>query len=749
MTDEEHLALVIEVVLHDGRFHGEPEWPPAPARLFQALLAAVGAELADRHVQALTWLERLKPPIICAPAGERGQSVKLFVPNNDLDAEDGDPSRIAETRVAKKVRPLLVNGPPRLLYAWEFSLGGESQVAALCDMAARLYQLGRGVDGAGASARVVPVRHLDQDLQEEARRIYRPTPGDPRPEYELLCPAPGSLRSLQDRFTANQRRLEWVGAGRDRHQAFRQPPKPRFHRVGYAAPPRRVLFELRPITGDGSILGKEVTAAQVGGLAALPPTAVAEIVRQVQHGVVQKLQAALPGRATDIDEYVKGKWEGRPPRNSHALRSRFVPLPSIGHRHVVHSVRRILVEMPGGGAIYPADLEWALSGVSFGRDGEGENVVLARADDKRMLQHYGVGRGYRASRWRTETPAVLPAMARRRRIDPARTSEDAKDSGERREEEQRAEACVQHALRHAGVATPVLALRVQREPFDRRGERAERFALGTRFEKERLWHVEIEFARPLDGPLVIGDGRYLGLGLMAPVKERRDVFAFNAPGLSEAASPEVVCRAARRAVMSLAQRELGARRLPSFFSAHGDDGSPGRDEGSHLAFGFDPARQLLLIVAPRVPLVGTEEERRGRQLGRQRHLAVLERALREFTFLRAGAAGVADLQPAYLEPEDELLAPAKVWTSRTPYRVNRHRDVGDARQALLLDVVAECARRELPAPEVTVGDVWARPRIGLEGHVMLAFRVAVAGPLLLGQNRHFGGGLFGAVRSKY
>ena len=130
MTDEEHLALVIEVVLHDGRFHGEPEWPPAPARLFQALLAAVGAELADRHVQALTWLERLKPPIICAPAGERGQSVKLFVPNNDLDAEDGDPSRIAETRVAKKVRPLLVNGPPRLLYAWEFSLGGESQVAA-------------------------------------------------------------------------------------------------------------------------------------------------------------------------------------------------------------------------------------------------------------------------------------------------------------------------------------------------------------------------------------------------------------------------------------------------------------------------------------------------------------------------------------------------------------------------------------------------------------------------------------------
>ncbi len=39
----------------------------------------------------------------------------------------------------------------------------------------------------------------------------------------------------------------------------------------------------------------------------------------------------------------------------------------------------------------------------------------------------------------------------------------------------------------------------------------------TRFDKHRLWHVEIAFKEPVAGSLVIGDGRFLGLGVMAPV----------------------------------------------------------------------------------------------------------------------------------------------------------------------------------------------------------------------------------------
>ena len=79
-------------------------------------------------------------------------------------------------------------------------------------------------------------------------------------------------------------------------------------------------------------------------------------------------------------------------------------------------------------------------------------------------------------------------------------------------------AAVHVALRQAGVRGVAVEVRVQREPFDGRGFRAEVFADGTRFEKERLWHIELTLDRPVTGPLVIGDGRFLGLGVMAPAR---------------------------------------------------------------------------------------------------------------------------------------------------------------------------------------------------------------------------------------
>lgn len=76
------------------------------------------------------------------------------------------------------------------------------------------------------------------------------------------------------------------------------------------------------------------------------------------------------------------------------------------------------------------------------------------------------------------------------------------------------------ALRHAEVRIRPEVIRVQREPFESNGESAETFAEGTRFSKHRLWHVEVKFDEGFSGPLVIGDGRFLGLGIMAPVPAR-------------------------------------------------------------------------------------------------------------------------------------------------------------------------------------------------------------------------------------
>ncbi len=61
-------SLLLSVRFHDGRYHGTGDWPPSPARLFQALVAAAAKpSLDDASRDALAWLERQAPPTLAAP----------------------------------------------------------------------------------------------------------------------------------------------------------------------------------------------------------------------------------------------------------------------------------------------------------------------------------------------------------------------------------------------------------------------------------------------------------------------------------------------------------------------------------------------------------------------------------------------------------------------------------------------------------------------------------------------------------
>ena len=84
MTDYLH----IEVTFLDPRFHGrgdggEPEWPPSPLRLLQAIMAANADRIGtDSDLdRALLWLESQNAPLIIAPPGEEAEPYCLSVPN--------------------------------------------------------------------------------------------------------------------------------------------------------------------------------------------------------------------------------------------------------------------------------------------------------------------------------------------------------------------------------------------------------------------------------------------------------------------------------------------------------------------------------------------------------------------------------------------------------------------------------------------------------------------------------------------
>jgi CRISPR-associated protein Csb2 len=505
-------ALVIYVRLHDGRYHGRGDWPPSPARVFQALVAGagLGGPLREAERTALKWLEKQRDPIIAAPrASQSRRGVLFYMPNNDTDRIEGDPSKTAKIRTATKVfRPRFFDAVIPFVYAWSVGRASEDQQNAevIRSLTECLYQLGRGVDMAWAWGEMLEDSELDDLLAAHPGQVFRPSKrGD---GIALPAPCPDSLVSVEHRYLAYGTRFSYRKEGNGVRVVFRQPPKPRFQPIAYDSPPSRQLFELRdPVAEDA--------------FAPWPLERAYGLVVRLRDAAVERLKRAMPAHSADIDRVLVGRKPDGTNDCQPENRVRIIPLSSVGHIHADHQIRRVLVEVPPSCSLRPDDVQWAFSGLDIVAPDTGEALAtLIRTDDGDFLRNYGVEDDNLRSVWRTVTPAALPESAQRRRIDPARRDQEAKAGMERKQEQVHAAAAVCQALRHAGVRLRPEVIRVQREPFEANGRRAETFAEDTRFSKHRLWHVEVEFHEGIHGPLVVGDGRFLGLGIMAPVQGR-------------------------------------------------------------------------------------------------------------------------------------------------------------------------------------------------------------------------------------
>ncbi len=725
-------VLLITVRFHDGRYHGRPDWPPSPARLFQALVAGAGRgrELDDVDADALRWLEKLAPPVIAAPFHRPGQGFSNFVPNNDLDAVGGDPANVGKIRTAKQIKPVLFDAETPLHYVWTLNAGDDQDAKRVCAMAERLYQLGRGVDMAWATGDIVDDEQAETQIRAYDGMIHRPGGATGQ---ALAAPMSGTLCSLIARH--QHQRFEHLPSNRTTSQVFRQPPKPLLQQIAYDSPPKRLLFDL------------------VGDMAPVTLTDIVELTRNVRDAAAQRLSEALPDWHGEIERCLVGRGADEADK---LRRISILPLPSIGHPHVSPAIRRVLVNIPAACPLRVDDLAWAFSGlevVSASMDQDTgeitEQLTLSSATDRGMFRHYGIGEANGQRLWRTVTPLALPVS--RRRIDPARRvagdgrPADVKSGSERSEENKNAAASLRQALRQAGVQAEVGSIRLQCEPFSGKGARAEAFepdneVLRKRFSKHRLWHAEILLSAPQMGPLIIGDGRYLGLGLMAPVGQGEGILAFKieVPSSNDF-DHDVLTRALRRAVMArIADRLDRNEPLSAFFSGHERDGTPARSgRHRHLAYVYDPKGLRLLILAPHIL------ERRTASRFERQSIATLEQAVSGLSDLRAGVAGRLRLSTTAIDTSsDDFFEPNDVWESVTPFRVTRHAKINNARSALSRNLLDEVRLAGLPDPEIDVLALEGGLGTGLAGRVRLKFRNAVAGPILLGRNKHFGGGAF-------
>ena len=175
------MSLVFEIefltgVCRAAREPGEtaPDWPPQPDRVFSALVSAWAArgERSEERA-ALEWLEEQSPPTIQASEHTSRTTPDVFVPPNDLKASKAAKTyiKVMPDRRPRQPRSFPVARPddPVVLLAWS-----EQPKAGILDA---LDAIARDVGYIGHSASLTRCRFLSGDaltLEHPARRRVYP-----------------------------------------------------------------------------------------------------------------------------------------------------------------------------------------------------------------------------------------------------------------------------------------------------------------------------------------------------------------------------------------------------------------------------------------------------------------------------------------------------------------------------------------------------------------------------------------------
>lgn len=486
--------LCISVTFLDPLFHGKgdqdlPEWPPSPMRLFEAMVA--GSKTGKRNMrwlaqddlrQSFLWLERQTPPDIVAPCVRLAPAYTLFVPNNDSDELLDRHDRLT----SKVPRPYRMTGADSegnkqqtLHYVWSIPEKdwptASKHTGILSRECRHLMALGWGIDQVVGNGTVL--------TSKEAARLpgerWQPWLTDSSRMDRLRVPTEGSLKNLDNVYEAFCNQLD--------SGAYVRPPRvSQFDQVRYVKTtnlPRRpyAAFEFQ----EGIWCKPEASNIVAAMLRSLACTEQNRNDFRNQFG-------------DDTEVYLAGhvnSKERTPPRFS------YLPLPTIGHQHADGLVRRLLIAEPYGGDGRRA--RWAerrLGGqVLIDKEGNGRGQLLElwRNSSRRMVSRYVSEH----QTWSTVTPAILPGF----------------DDGKLG----KAEKLFIRAIRQAGLSTDgITDLTLRKAPFWP-GSQHPRNYLRPRYLKNLpSWHVQLEFREPVSGPIAIGAGRHVGLGVMAGSNSR-------------------------------------------------------------------------------------------------------------------------------------------------------------------------------------------------------------------------------------
>jgi len=483
--------LCISVTFLDPLFHGkgdgdEPEWPPSPMRLFQALLA--GARIGCRNRQwsqttaaVFRWLEQRHPPVIVAPAARPTSAYTLFVPNNDADKEFERQDRLT----SKIAAPHRLCDGDTLHYVWPIGetdwASAQPHAEALCGQARRILALGWGIDQVVGNGRILTAAEAAALTGHRwCAKVDHRSGGK-----QWRIPAEGSLDDLLE---CHQQFINSVDG-----KLFRPPKRPSVYgHVVYlpdsAVSPRSfAVFELmRPDDADRRQALRQQDANVV---AAMLRSLACRLARGDSHEFPNGSDVYVAGH--------KGNKEDRRPRFS------YIVLPTIGHPSADGMIRRVMIAEPHGSDGTHA--AWAASRLrgQVLTDNAGRPATVLRtcdAEEKVVRRYMEPSRN-----WASVTPIILPGYDDFKAIKPDRAAHATK-----------AERLFLKAVEQAGIPIQAVTdVALRKAPVWPGSLHPSQYRRPDYLQHLPGWHVRIAFREPVEGPIVLGAGRHCGLGVFA------------------------------------------------------------------------------------------------------------------------------------------------------------------------------------------------------------------------------------------
>lgn len=541
--------LAIEVELLTGRYiatayndRQEAEWPPHPARLFSALVAAHFAEDAPSAEEraALEWLEEQGAPSIRATPASRREVVTVFVPVNDaaMTNVDNESSALEEARAAveearakgeakavrrttaalKKAETKLANAiaasvhapakggnpvaamrvlpehrvrqprtfpsvtpeEPKVTFVWPGASPTTKQLDAMEILLRRVVRLGH-------SSSFVAARLVDRPVTP----VWRPAPGG---ELILRTMQGGHLVALERAYL--------------RHRET----EPRLMPARFETYTKRTVHEevrlARSWFSDDWLVVR-----RVGG-PSLPMSATA--------GLARSVRKALMSHAREIPEILSGHAsEGTPSERAHLA---IVPLSFVGHSHATGSILGVALILPRAvsdaerRAVFAAVDEWESVERREDEDIPRLSVTLGRAGILELERiEWGAAQATLrpatwcrpASVWLSVTPVALdrnPGDLQAR--DPRKLAAAVAEAQE----------TIRLACGRVGLPDPVDVEVLPAPPFAgaAKARQYPPFPEEPGRTRRVLTHCRVAFGEPVSGPILLGAGRYLGVGLFRP-----------------------------------------------------------------------------------------------------------------------------------------------------------------------------------------------------------------------------------------